>query len=106
MTTLRHVGTSIFGHPVYTGMGMFCDAAPALLALVEQTDRPAALLWNGVVVTGFRGMCAVELQVAYAMATDSARTGGWPRQTAPFSPEVDPFKVARLPDPEESPDAR
>lgn len=100
--TLALVGTNAFGRPVYTGYGMICDAAEPLREIVA-TDGPTAVVWNGVPVTLFPGMMLLEFLAAYNMARDSKRRGEWPRQMAPFSPEIDPFVVTNIPDEDPTP---
>lgn len=100
--TLTLVGTNAFGRRVYTGYGMICDAVAPLREIVA-IEGPAAVVWNGIPVTLFPGMLLFEFLAAYSMAMDSKGRATWPRQMAPFSPEIDPFVVTDIPDEDATP---
>jgi hypothetical protein len=94
---LTHIGTDITGRPVFTTLDYWADAF-ALAEVHVKIHGPIALMWNGVPAPVFPGQTAIEWWIDQNCRADALRSGRWPCQIAPFSPEVDPFKVTPLPE--------
>ena len=59
---LTKIGSDRFGRDLYENVGYYTinSAAAAIERVVQATQTPAALLWNGVATTFFPGMLLDE----------------------------------------------